>query len=92
VDAERLQVRDEVPRRVLFERSMRGGFAAAALVEEDDPIRVRVKEATVVRLCPEARPAVQEHDRLATSTATLLVVELVDGRDAEAPRGVRLDR
>ena len=63
--AQRLDVRDEVPRRVVDERRVRRALAAAALIEEDDPVRGGIEEAPVVRLRPEARSSVQEDHRLA---------------------------
>src|SRR5262252_3207765 len=40
-------------------------FATAALVEKNDPVSLRVEKVGVKLAASRARPAVQEHDRLA---------------------------
>ena len=65
--AQRLDVGDQVPRRVVDERRVRRALAAAALVEEHDAVRRGIEEAPVARLGAEAGAAVQEDDGLAAA-------------------------
>ena len=90
--AQRLDVGDEVPGRVVVEARVRRALAAAALVEQHDAVARRIEEAAHLRVGPAARPAVQEHRRLAVRVAALLEVELVDVGDAQKARAVRFDR
>ena len=71
-------VLDEMPGRVVVERSVRNASAGAALVEENYAVGCRVKEAPVVRVQTRAWPAVKKHDRLSVWIAALLVIELVN--------------
>ena len=86
-----LDVVDQVPRRVVDERRVRGALAASALVEDDDPVRVRVEEAAMVRFRPEARASVKEDHRPPVCVAALFEIELVHVGHTEAPRAVGLD-
>ena len=64
---------------------MRAAAAAAALVEQEDAVARRVEEAPRLRVAARARPAVQEHDRLALGIAAFLPVDLVAVADREVP-------
>src|SRR5262249_56594954 len=87
-----LHVTNQVPGRVLVQARVRAALAAAALVEEDDPIGGGVEELALERLRPAAGAAVDEADGKPVGVPRLLVVDLVDPRDFEEAVVVRLDR
>src|SRR5262249_41050796 len=87
-----LDVGDEVPGRVLFERCVRRTLSAAALVEVHDAIFLRVEKSPLFGLRSAAGSAVDEHDRLARGVAALFEIDLVKRRDSEPAGVVVLDR
>jgi hypothetical protein len=58
-------------------------LAAAALVEQHDPVARRVEQPPHVRGQAAAGSAVQEHRRLAVRVAALLPVDLLTVTDLE---------
>src|SRR5690606_13999853 len=88
---ERLDVRDEVPGRVVDERGVGTALAAAALVEQNDAVARGVEEAALPRARAAARSTVEEHDGLSIRVPGLFEIDRVLGRDVEVPRPVRLD-
>src|SRR5690606_28216455 len=83
LDPQRLDVLDQVPRGVVDQVRIRGGAAATALVEQHDPVLLRVVEATHLVAAAATRPTVQQHHRFAFRVPALLVLErvaLVDGK------------
>src|SRR5262245_24142534 len=89
--AQCFHVSDEMPRRVVDEAGMRAAATAAALVEQDDAIRIRIEETARAIVTARARAAVHEQGWLARGIATLLVIDLMLGRDPQVTRIVRLD-
>src|SRR5262245_44755321 len=89
--AQALDVRHEIPGRVLAQLGVRRALAAAALVEEHDAPLPRVEVAPVDRIDAAARTAVQEDERLSARVAALLVVQRVQPRHAQLAAGVRFD-
>jgi hypothetical protein len=87
-----LDVGDQVPGRVVDQTGVRPALAAAALIEQHDPVALRIEEPAHLRVGAPARAAVQEHGGLAVGIAALLEVDLVQLRDAEKAGPVRLDR
>ena len=96
LDAERLaqalDVRDEIPGRVVLETRVRTATPAAALVEEENSVARRIEESARAGIATGARPAVQEHDRLACRIAAFLPIDLVAVADGEMTLSSRLDR
>src|SRR5258706_7621754 len=72
-----LNILDEIPSRVLFNRSMRRTLSRAALIEQHDAISRGIVKLPVLRHNPSARPAVQKHHRLAVRIAALFIIDLV---------------
>jgi len=96
VPAQQLDVGDEVPRRVetqvgLGRAHVRRRAAAAALVEQHDPVALRVEEPPLPRRRPAPRTAVQEHHRLALGVAGLLPIHALPVAGEEEAGLVRLD-
>src|SRR5690349_22073101 len=71
--ANRFDVLDQAPGRVVFERSVRTAVPGAALIEENDAIRVWIEEAAIVGNETRAWTTVQKDDRLAVRRAALFV-------------------
>ena len=88
--AQLLDVRHEIPGRVLPELREGCALAAAALVVQHDAPLLRIEVAVVERFDAAARAAVQEDERLAARVAALLEVDRVQLRDLQIPRAVRL--
>ena len=65
--------------------------AAAALIEQHDAVARGIVIAAHRRVRAAARPAVQEHRRLAVRIAAFLEIDLVAAGDLEPPRPVRDD-
>jgi len=70
---------------------MRCRPAAAALIEKNRPIGLRIEKTAVVGLAPGPRPSVQKQDRNAFGITDLLYVELVSRADGKAAGGIGLD-
>ena len=66
-----------MPGRVLFGRRMRAAFARTALIKQDDPVQLRIKETARSRIRAGTGPAVKEYHRLALRVAAFLVIQLV---------------
>ena len=75
--AKLLNIRDEIPRRVLFDGSMRRTLPRASLIEEHDAIGVWIMKLPVLRHDPSAWSTVQKHNGLAIRIADLFVIDLV---------------
>ena len=69
--AQCFDVTDEVRGRVVGNLAVRSRATGAALIEQDDPVRLRVEEAAVLRLGAAARPAVDEENGLPLRVARL---------------------
>ena len=67
------------------------GATAATLIEQDDSVRLRIEEAACAIVAPRAGTAMYEHRRFAVRIAAFLVIDLVQLRDAQIARVVRLD-
>ena len=78
VFAEFLDVGDQVPGSVSFERRVRCALAAATLVEVHDAVFAGVEEAALFRIGTAAWAAVQKDHRLAGGVAGLFEVEVMD--------------
>jgi hypothetical protein len=91
VGAQGLDVRHQVPGRVVDEGGVGRALAAASLVEEDDAPGRRIEEPAVLGLGAPSGPPMEEHHRLALGVSRLLEVEVVHFRDAETPRSEGLD-
>ena len=96
VGAQLLDVPDQVPGGVGLQAGIQKGHRrrappAAALVELDEPVRVRVEQPAPPRAAAAARPAVQRHRRLAGRVAAGLPVDPLAVTDVQHPRLVRLD-
>ena len=77
--ADFLDIGDQVPGGVGFERRVGRALAAAALVEVHDAVLLGMKEAALFGIGAAARTAVQKNHRLAGGVAALLEIDLVDG-------------
>ncbi len=88
---QRLDVRDQMPSRVVDQRCMRLALAAAALIEEHDAVALRVEEAALLGTGTTAGAAVQEHHRFAAGVARLLEVQGMFGGYLEVAGSVGLD-
>jgi hypothetical protein len=64
-----LDVGDQMPCRVVFNRCVRCALAAPALIEEDDVIGVWVEELPLSRIRAAAGSAMQEDDGLSLRVA-----------------------
>ena len=89
--AQALDVVDQMPSRVLFERRVRRRASAATLIEEHDPVARRIVVAAHDRVGAAAGPAVQKHGGFSGLAAAFLVIELVQGRDLEPSGAVGSD-
>jgi hypothetical protein len=83
--AQRLDVRDQVPRGVVDEAGVRRALAAAALIEQHDAMPRRIPEAAVHAARAATRPTMQKQHGLAVRVAVLLVVNLVQRVHAQTP-------
>ncbi|MNI53477.1 hypothetical protein D3C73_1083120 [compost metagenome] len=63
VQADPLQVCDQIPGGVVFQAGVRGGAAATALVEGDDAVQVGIKEAATLCIAPRTWAAMEKHHR-----------------------------
>ena len=94
--AERLDVGDEVPRRVRGEiglrlTGVRTALAAATLVEQHDAVDRGVEDASLVGAGAATRSAVEEDHGLSVGIARDLVVDLLAVPDVEHAGVVGLD-
>lgn len=89
--ANALHVGDEIPRGVGLQASVRRASAAATLIEQHDAVRLRIEEATLLRVRSTAGAAVDENDGLALRVPRLFDVDFVHVGDAEAVRPVGFD-
>ena len=76
--ADFLDIGDEVPGGVCFERRVGRALAAAALVKIHDAVFFGVEEAALFGLGAAAGTAVQKNHRLARGVTAFLEVDLVD--------------
>ena len=81
--AQLLHVGHEMIGRVVLQVAQRHRAAAAALVEHDDAIELRIEEAAMHRRGTRARPAMQEDDRHALGIAALLPIDRVTPVDGQ---------
>ncbi len=73
-----LNVLDQGPGGVVFQRGVGAGLAAAALIEHDDPILGRIEIAAHAGIDGAAGSAVQHQNRPALRIAAFLVIDFVD--------------
>src|SRR5206468_5793303 len=92
LDAQLLDVVDQVPGRVVVEARIRRRLAAAALVEHQDLVFVGVELPAMVGARSATGAAVQEYDRLAVGVAAQLPIEEVAVADVEHAGFVGVDR
>ncbi len=76
--ADLLDIGDEVPGGVGFERCVGLALAAAALVEVHDTIFFGVEETALLWIGAAAGTAVQKNHRLAGGIAAFLEIDLMD--------------
>ena len=81
--AQPLDVGDEMPGRVGLEAGVRRRLAAAALVEQDDVVELRIEQPPLLGRDGAARPAMQEHRRLGALGADAFPVDDVAVADIE---------
>src|SRR4051812_36106046 len=91
VRAQRFHVPNEIPCRVLFEVRVGDAPSATSLIEENDSIATRIKEAALSRVCAAAGPSVYEHGGLAIRVARLFVVDRMGLRYLERALIIRFD-
>ena len=89
--AQLFHVGHEVTGGVVLQIAEWHGAAAAALVEHDDAVELRVEETTMDWCGARARPAMQEQRRHALRIATLLPVDRVAAVDRQHAAGIRRD-
>src|SRR5207248_11417907 len=89
--AKLFDILNEVPGGVLGKLGMRRGLAAATLVEQNDPVGLRIMKAAHESGDAASWTAVEKHRRFALWIATFLEVDLVKRRDFEAPSSIRGD-
>ena len=85
---ELLHVSHEVASRVVLQVAQRHRPATAALVENDDAVVLRVKEAAMDGRRAGAGAAVEEHDRHTLGIAALLPIDRVTPVDRQHAAGV----
>ena len=88
---ELLHVGHEMAGGVVVQLAERHGAAAAALVEHDDAVELRIEEAAMHGRRTGARAAVQEHDGHALRIAALLPIDRVPPVDRQHAAGVGRD-
>ena len=95
IDAEMLakflDVCDQIPGCVFFERSVRRALSRTALIEQHDAVGFRIMKLPILGHQPATRPAMQEHHRLAFWIAALFVIKLVNVGDFQTAGVVGLD-
>jgi hypothetical protein len=89
--AQLLHIVDQMDRGVVLDLAEREGPAAAALVEDHDPVEGRVEEPAVGGVGAGARPAVEEHDRDTFRIAALLIVHPMGRGEGQEACVVGLD-
>src|SRR4029079_19393241 len=87
--AQPLDVIDEVPGGVFFQRSVRRRAPAAPLVEQYDAVSARIVIAPHHRVNAAARAAMQQHGGLADRRAAFLEIHLAQVGDLAAARPAR---
>src|SRR6185295_20322726 len=80
-----------MPGSVVFEASMRGALSRTSLIEQDDPVSLRVEETTILWNQSPAGPSMQKHDWLTIGIPTFFVIELMDRRNSQPASRIRLD-
>lgn len=70
---------------------MRRGTTAAALVEGDDAVQVRIEVATALCIATRPRAAVNEHDWQAFRRAAFIDIERVGVIDSQIVPGMGFD-
>ena len=86
-----LDVGDQMPGRVGLQAGVGRRFAAAALVEQDDVVEIRVELAPLLGRDGAARPAMQEDGGLRTLCSDALPVDRVAVADVQHAGLERLD-
>jgi hypothetical protein len=89
--AQPLDICDQVPGRVVLETCVRPAAAAAALIEQDDPVARRIEEPSRAGVATGAGSAVQEDRRLARRIAAFLPIDFVTVADRQVPLAVRFN-
>jgi hypothetical protein len=83
---------DQVPGRIVIETCVRRAPAAAALIEQHDPVDIRIEEPPHIGVATAAGTAVEEYHRLAVRIAAFLVIHAMAVADIEHAGAIRLDR
>jgi hypothetical protein len=89
--AQQFHVGDEMPGRVVGQLRMRHGAPAAALVEQNDAVALRIEEAPRLRVAAGAGPAMHEYHRLALRIAAFLEIDPVQWRHLQEARIIGFD-
>ncbi len=91
VHADAFDIGNKILSSVATQFRMRRGTPAAALIEQDDPVMLRVEEPAMKGLTSGTRTAVQEHDGCAFGIAAFLDPKGVQVRHLELELKVRFD-
>src|SRR5690349_20898790 len=89
--AQRFDIGDEMPGRVVGQFGVRRRASTTALIEKNDAVMPRIEESPRFAVESRARTAVQEHDRFAARVAALLVVDAMQWRDLHETGVERFD-
>ena len=91
VFADALKVFHQIPGGVVFQAGVRGGATAAALVEGDDAIQIRIEIASALGVAAGAGATVDEYDRQSFRRAAFIDVQRMGVIDSQIVPGVRFD-
>src|SRR6266480_6548649 len=89
--AQFLDISDEMPGGVFFQTCVGRAPARTALIEEHNPVSLRIKELAIFWNQAAARPAVQKHHRLSFRIPALLVIKLVNVRHFQTASVIGFD-
>src|SRR5262245_26834094 len=84
-----LDVRNQMPGCVFYQGSVRSALARASLVEQDNSISRRVKEAAIIHGQAGARAAMKKDNWLAVGIPTLFVINVMNFRHLQHPVLIR---
>src|SRR5215207_3239069 len=87
---ELFDILNKMPSGVLAKLRMRGGSAAAPLVEDDDAIGLWIVQPPHYRTASRTRSAVNQHGRFSSRIAALLEIDLVQIGNLESSGPVGL--
>lgn len=91
VQADPLEVGDQVPGGVVFQAGVRGGAPATALVEGDDAVQVRIEVTATLGIAPGSRATVDEHHRQTFRGSALIDIQYMGFVDSQIVPGIGFD-